>query len=81
MNPNAKYKYFHDGECIPKQPECMTMCPYNYDPICAKGPSGDFLTFPNQCVLDADNCLNPNKGFLIHSDLLMTNNEKTNFCH
>lgn len=60
LNPNQKYKYFHDGECIPQPPVCPTICPDNYDPICATGQSGDLRRFSNKCDFESYNCLNSN---------------------
>ncbi|XP_037026891.1 uncharacterized protein LOC119067825 isoform X8 [Bradysia coprophila] len=65
FNPDAKYKYFHDGECIEQPKECPTVCPYNYDPICAAGQSGNVQTFPNECTLESQNCLNENDQYTV----------------
>ncbi|KAG4072906.1 hypothetical protein HA402_006586 [Bradysia odoriphaga] len=65
FNPEAKYKYFHDGECIEQPKQCPTVCPYNYDPICAAGQSGNVQTFPNKCTLESQNCLNENDQYTV----------------
>lgn len=61
----SEYKFFHEGECIPQAPVCPTACPFNYEPICGTGQSGDVKTFANKCVFESDNCLNENNRELI----------------
>nr|WIM01393.1 small YEC-rich multicopy peptide 1 [Limnephilus flavicornis] len=36
--------------------KCPTMCPYNYDPVCANTGYDDWVTFPNKCAADVDAC-------------------------
>lgn len=41
-----------------KGAECATICPANYDPVCASDSTGTPQTFGNQCGLNAYNCMN-----------------------
>lgn len=46
----------------PTKPECPSICPFNYFPVCGKRSDG-YRNFGNSCTLGVYNCENPKNQF------------------
>lgn len=59
-----------DGECVNYDDgsvSCPTICPANYQPICATNSNGERKTFSNECQLNTENC-SRKTDFIVVSD-------------
>ncbi|KAJ6640267.1 Ovoinhibitor [Pseudolycoriella hygida] len=67
FNPNARYKYSHDGKCSDEPaPNCDSiLCTKERFPVCAIPDNfcGPIREFPNDCERDVYNCKNPTKKY------------------
>ncbi|KAG0302610.1 hypothetical protein BGZ97_002264 [Linnemannia gamsii] len=59
-HPDDKAQLMANAACpATPAPTCNKVCPYNYDPVCAKIQSGETKSFGNACELNVYKCENP----------------------